>query len=173
MSPCVSTTVPTSRGGTTLLFYFFAYLHGRRHIRKSAAAGTFAKFPIELFIYILSIGIMLTERKGRRQRKTEGKGRNGHICLFVFFIITAKAGRRAGKGGRYSRFWQAGKEIPFLLQFPICLFSPRFEITEEKRGGECHSLTAVDSAEDWTGEGEYDELEEGKEKKRRKEKKRT
>ena len=147
------------------LFHFFAYRHGRRHIRKFAAAATFAKFSIDFSsIFSASVSLPQSERGG-------GKGKGRKDISFFFFSHNSK-GRQAGKeGGRevYAISGRREKEIPLLLQFSnIFFFFPRSVSRSQvgkRRGGKYHSLTAVDSEEDWK-----DELEEGrkrKEKKRR------
>ena len=76
------------------------------------------------------------EANGKRQEK------GGRTYLF-FFSITAKA----GQGKEVYAIPAGGKKIPLLLQFPICCF-PSFR-DHRGGGGKCHSLTAVDSEEDW------------------------
>ena len=117
MSPCVSITVTSSRGGTTLLFHFLAYLHGRRHIRKFAAA-TFAKFSIDFSSkFSASASLSQSERDGG---KGKGKAKGGRTYLF----ITAKAGKEV------CAILAGGKNFLFWFYF-VCLFFTRFEI---KRG---------------------------------------
>ena len=143
MSPSVSTTVTSSRGGTTLLFHFFAYLHGRRHLRKfapaaPAAAATFAKLSID-FSSIFSAWALLSEseRGGLKGKQKPKGGRTYLFCWGVFFFFTIAKARRAKEGERYMRFWQAGKENPFLLQFSSMVFCYCFfhSFRDHKREG--------------------------------------
>ena len=138
MSPRVSTTVTSSRGGTTLLFHFFAYPQGRLHIRKfaaaAAAAATFANFPIGLSVIFSALASVSGSERGRTQRQPEGKGRKDISVLF-FFSHNSK-GRQAGKeGGRYTQFWQAGKDSSF-ASISNMIFLSLVSRSQEGKGGE-------------------------------------
>ena len=88
--------------------------------------------------------------KGADSKANGSQREEGPICSVGFFLDNSKGSQEGKEGWRYMRFWQAGKENSLLFRFPIRYFFIRFEITRGK-GGECHSLTAVDSEEDWTG----------------------
>lgn len=133
MSPCVSTTVTSNRGGTSLLFHFFACLHGPRHFRKfaaaAAAAATFVQFPIDFsFIFFASASQSETGR-GKGKRKAKG---GMDISVPFFFFTTARA-RRARKEGGICDSGRREKEILFWFNFQY-VFCPSFEI-ERGEGG--------------------------------------
>ena len=158
VSPCVSTTVTSSRGGTTLLFLFFAYL---------TVVGIFANSQQEQQEQQLSLNFPLIfhsysqhrhhyQRAKGAEAKAEANGRQREGRTYCFYFITAKAGKEGG-----IRDLAGGNKNSF-ASFPIWFF-PSFR---DQRGG-VHSLTAVDSEEDG-GEKRWAGRRKGKKRKERK-----
>lgn len=132
VSPCVSTTVTSSRGGTI----FFIFSHSFTYLK---VVGIFAKpqqqqrqqQQLSLNFPLISHPYPRHRHHYQRAKGAEAKGnrqeKGGRTS--VFFSITAKAGQ-----GKEEYAILAGGGKFFLLQFPICCF-PSFRDHRGGRGG--------------------------------------
>ena len=84
--------------------------------------------------------------KGANAKANGRQREEGHIFSFLFYI-TAKAGRQARK--EVYAILAGGKRKSSFASISDVLFFPSFR-DHKREAGERHSLTAVDSEEDWT-----------------------